>query len=119
MIAATAAALTLVCMNPTVVDGDTIRDCQGERVRLFGLDAPELDQPGGLLARDQLRRLTEGRVTCTVQNPRKPRDKYRRLVMMCENQSGDVACQMIRSGPSVEYERYSNGYYANCKGNTK
>ena len=96
-----------------MTDGDTLRDCQGERVRLFGLDAPELDQPGGLLARDQLRRLTEGeRVRCVVENPKKPRDYFGRIVAICYNSQGDLTREMIRLGPSKEYHKYSKGRYS-------
>jgi endonuclease YncB( thermonuclease family) len=34
-------AIAIVCIA-SVHDGDTIRSCQGERIRLAGIDAPEL-----------------------------------------------------------------------------
>ena len=36
-----AAASIIACTDPSVHDGDTIR-CGAERVRLFGVDAPEV-----------------------------------------------------------------------------
>jgi endonuclease YncB( thermonuclease family) len=47
----------------SVHDGDTIRvDCGVEqlRIRFACVDAPELDQPGGILSRDYLRSLLNG-----------------------------------------------------------
>jgi micrococcal nuclease len=41
MIYATLLAATLACTSPTVTDGDTIR-CGTERIRLLGIDAPEM-----------------------------------------------------------------------------
>ena len=37
-----------------VIDGDTIRLDNGETVRLIGIDAPELSQPGGEMSRQYL-----------------------------------------------------------------
>jgi endonuclease YncB( thermonuclease family) len=37
-----------------VIDGDTIRLDTGETVRLIGIDAPELSQPGGEMSRQYL-----------------------------------------------------------------
>lgn len=38
-----------------VHDGDTFTTCQGQRVRLFGIDAPELKQQYGYPARDTIK----------------------------------------------------------------
>lgn len=100
-------SLVLVCLSPHVIDADTLV-CQGERVRLWGLDGPELRTPDGPRARQQLVTLTRGKVECRA----KYRDKYRRVVAMCYSSRGDLAEQMIRMGPSTEYMRYSRGYYS-------
>ena len=56
------------------VDGDTIR-CGSERIRLRGVYAPELAEPGGAEARTRLqRRLDEGEVRLD----RHGRDRYGR-----------------------------------------
>jgi micrococcal nuclease len=56
------------------VDGDTIR-CGAERIRLRGVYAPELGEPGGAEARVRLqRRLDEGEVRLE----RHGRDRYGR-----------------------------------------
>ena len=37
-----------------IIDGDTFRLANGDTVRLIGIDAPELSQPGGVLSREYL-----------------------------------------------------------------
>ena len=54
------------------VDGDTLR-CGAERIRLRGIYAPELAEPGGAEARARLqRRLEEGEIRLD----RRGRDRY-------------------------------------------
>lgn len=57
-------ALAEVVTVESVQSGDSVRLNNGERVRLFGLDAPELAQPHGPEAREWLAKRVEGlRVT--------------------------------------------------------
>jgi len=44
-----------------VIDGDTVVIAGGKSVRLLGLDAPALDEPGGAEASARLRELVVGR----------------------------------------------------------
>jgi endonuclease YncB( thermonuclease family) len=117
MLAAATAAL-IACTAPAVHDGDTLR-CGPERVRLFGVDAPELRrgktaaEPLAYEARDELIRLTRGRVACRFVD----RDRYGRFVGKCwSNATSDVNAAMIRSGLATEYRRYSKGAYARAEG---
>lgn len=58
------------------IDGDTLR-CGRERVRIEGVNAPELDQPGGQQARQRLqRRIDFGELVIQRQG----RDKYGRTL---------------------------------------
>ena len=43
-----------VTMCTEIIDGDTFRLENGVLVRLIGIDAPELSQPGGELSREYL-----------------------------------------------------------------
>jgi endonuclease YncB( thermonuclease family) len=58
------------------IDGDTLR-CGGERVRVDGVHAPQLSEPGGQQARQRLQqRIQSGEVIIQ----RKGRDKYGRTL---------------------------------------
>lgn len=93
-----------------IVDGDTIvvRDRNGEdlgRVRILGMDAPELSlngRPamcGATAAQEELARLLEGQNVQLVTDPRQPdRDDYDRLLRYVEVGSVDVTESLIRSG---------------------
>ncbi len=98
-----------------VVDGDTL-ELEGQKVRLFGIDAPELDQvcdrdgrpwACGTEARAMLAGIVgRARLTCTVQDV----DRYGRAVAVCLRQDKDVAAQMVRQGGAIAYRRYSDRY---------
>ena len=101
------------------VDGDTL-EVAGQKVRLFGIDAPELDQhcdrdggrwACGRAAREALAVIV-GRqpLACAVQDV----DRYGRLVAVCEAGGEDVAARMVRQGMAIAYRRYS-GRYANAE----
>lgn len=115
------AATLIACTAPTVHDGDTLR-CGPERVRLFGVDAPEVRrgqtpaEPFAYEARDALIRLTRGRVACRFVE----RDRYGRFVGKCwSSASPDVSAALILSGFATEYRRYSKGAYAKAEEEAK
>jgi micrococcal nuclease len=96
-----------------VQDGDTFTlKGQSRRVRVWGLDAPEWDHPGGSDATATLRHLISGEtLTCQVLDM----DRYGRYVAQCFLPDGrDIAAEMIRSGVATEYCRYSGGFYGTC-----
>jgi endonuclease YncB( thermonuclease family) len=99
-----------------VVDGDTIR-VGGETVRLFGVDAPELDQtcrrPGGEVwrcgdwARHEVRRLFGGkRARCDAVE----QDQYGRTVAICAAGGQDIGGTLVANGYARAYLRYSDLY---------
>lgn len=89
---------------PSIVDGDTF-ELRGERIRLFGIDAPELGQPwwdregrefdAGQAAREALATLVEGK-RLAVKVLRE--DKYRRSLALVKVDGRDVARLMISQG---------------------
>lgn len=104
-----AAAPAEVAGSAHVVDGDTF-SVGAERVRLWGVDAPEArqvcqDAKGqgyacGEVARDQFVRLIGGRaVRCEVRD----RDPYGRAVSRCQAGSVDLGEAMVRAGWAVDY----------------
>jgi endonuclease YncB( thermonuclease family) len=99
-----------------VIDGDTVR-VGGETVRLFGIDAPEVDQtcrrPDGTTwrcgawARDEVRRLYEGsRAACRTVD----RDRYGRTVAICSVAGQDIGGTLVANGYARAYARYSDLY---------
>ncbi len=111
-----AAAQTLVG-TARVVDGDTLQ-LMGERVRLFGIDAPEagqicLDAAGrgwdcGSFATAALVALTATETRCEGQD----RDRYGRLVARCYAGRADIGAALVEAGAAFAYARYSSDYLA-------
>lgn len=85
------------CIDPYVIDGDTLALPQ-TRIRLVGIDAPEMDQPGGNEARDHLVQLIEH--DSGIITPLKT-DHYGRMIAEIENYNGDLSSLMVRDGYAV------------------
>jgi len=93
-----------------VGDGDTFTLSAQTRIRLFGIDAPELNQkckrdnacePCGQEARDALASLAQGDLIC------EPRGKsYDRTVARCVVGDKDLAFEMIKAGQAKVYGQY-------------
>ena len=96
-----------------VLDGDTFTlSGYSRRVRVWGLDAPEWNRPGGSAATTAMRGMIAGQ---TLQCRIRDMDRYGRYVGQCFLPDGrDIAAEMIRSGVASEYCRYSRGYYGTC-----
>ena len=98
-----------------VVDGDSVRvrPLQGGKpvsVRLDGIDAPEICQSGGEVARDALKLRVLGR---QVVIEGKSRDDYGRLLARIRLDGDDVGARMVKDGRAWSYRyRDSDGPYA-------
>ena len=102
----------LIVTTIAVTDGDTLRS--GDlRIRLWGIDAPELKDAGGPEAKQALADLTNGQpLVCDVVDV----GKYGRMIAKCRLPGGaDLACEMVRTGHAVDWPKYSGGAYAGCK----
>jgi endonuclease YncB( thermonuclease family) len=98
-----------------VIDADTF-DVGGVRVRLFGIDAPEIGQPCaadgvewdcGSWARDLVRDRFEGqRARCEHQDI----DHYGRVVATCVVNGVDVGAAIVGEGWAWAYRYYSSLY---------
>ncbi len=96
----------------TVVDGDTLV-IGTERIRIFGIDAPESDQScgdGWLCGREAtsaVEEMTEGKsIRCEGES----RDVYGRLIAICYAGSVDIGGDLVRQGLALAYRRYSMAY---------
>ena len=100
-----------------VVDGDTI-EIDETRIRLWGIDAPELAQrcsedgtpyPCGLDAAQALRKqIGRKSVRCV----RGDTDRYGRMVGLCSLDGIDVSRWMVQQGQAIAFRRYSLDYVA-------
>ncbi|WP_099516037.1 thermonuclease family protein [Microvirga ossetica] len=104
-----------------VVDGDTLSiRGQSARIRLYGVDTPEGQQTCedaagkrylcGSQAADALAALIgrNGRVSCQEED----RDRYGRIVAVCQANGREINAELIRQGWALEYKQYSDGRYS-------
>ncbi|MCZ4271032.1 thermonuclease family protein [Maritalea porphyrae] len=95
-----------------VIDGDSLQ-IEGQKIRVIGIDAPELDQPCrvngkewlcGLDAKNSLTAQINGRlVDCASQG----KDKYRRLLAVCKVDGKDIGKWMVTNGWAVSFGDYA------------
>ncbi|ARU01443.1 thermonuclease family protein [Yoonia vestfoldensis] len=98
-----------------VIDADTV-DIGGARVRLYGLDAPEMGQPClldgqsidcGRWAADLVRARFEGQYArCITRDI----DRYGRQVATCDVGGADIGQVIVAAGWAVAYRRYTMRY---------
>lgn len=99
-----------------VVDGDTL-DVGGERIRLEGIDAPEMSQKcprrvfgtwscGTAAARALERLVGKRRLTCDSRGT----DKYGRMLGVCYLDGRDLNAEMVREGYAWAFVKYSTSY---------
>jgi endonuclease YncB( thermonuclease family) len=89
-----------------IIDGDTI-EVDRRRVRMFGIDAPELSQHGGYKARSHLIRLAGGKV---VRVHPVATDCYGRTVARVWYGDIDLSDRMVRDGFARATSRWNSDY---------
>ncbi len=91
-----------------VIDGDTIV-INKITIRLFGIDAPELDQPYGQKAKWALLKLCKGHVVRAEFDGNLSHD---RSVALCYLPDGrDLSAEMVKCGMALDWPKYSGGRY--------
>jgi endonuclease YncB( thermonuclease family) len=100
-----------------VVDGDTI-EIQSQRIRLFGVDAPESSQIclrggqpercGQIAANALADKIARQTVRCTQRD----KDRYGRVVAVCYAGGIDLNGWLVEQGHAVAFRRYSTDYAA-------
>ena len=108
----------------TVTDGDTIRIGE-RRIRLWGIDAPELhqkcfkDKQEVACGKDARLALVEilgsGALNCEIVDI----DRYKREVSRCMVGNKDIAEWMVRIGWAFDYTEYSKGFYKELEEKSK
>lgn len=101
---------------PSVVDGDTIK-IQDQRIRLYGIDAPEVSQTckrsntkwrcGHAAALALSDRLKSSTVTCEVMGS----DHYNRIVAECFQGNTNINAWLVAEGWALDWPKYSKGDY--------
>ena len=104
----------------SIIDGDTL-EIQGERVRLWGIDAPEHDQLcrgedsvpyrcGAKAADDLFDFIGQKPVVCLP----KDRDRYGRIVAACSVAGSDLG-EWLGYGLALNWSQYSHGHAPSTK----
>ncbi|MDO9381491.1 MAG: thermonuclease family protein [Hyphomicrobiaceae bacterium] len=113
-----AAPLSLVSLSgrAVAVDGDTL-DLDGRRVRLEGIDAPEMGQTCGRrwigtwncgrAAQKALNSLVDGR---RIECQSKGQDKYGRELGICFVDGHDINAELVRQGMAWAFVKFSQSY---------
>lgn len=95
-----------------VVDGDTVV-IQKTQIRLFGIDAPEMDHPHGKNAKWALVNLCKGK---TVRAEITEQDVHGRAVAKCYLQDGrDLSAEMVKLGLAIDWPKFSGGKYSSME----
>jgi endonuclease YncB( thermonuclease family) len=95
-----------------IIDGDSLR-IQKTEIRLFGVDAPEINHPYGQKAKWKLLELCKGqRITAEITAI----DHFGRAVAKCYLPDGtDVSAEMVRQGHAIDWPRHSGGVYTHLE----
>ena len=107
-----------------VVDGDTIK-IKNDRIRLSGIDAPELNQlcskvflslfsisfnkkySCGKISTEKLKKLLKNEIIlCKVENI----DRYKRKLATCYKDKLNINSWLVRNGYALAYVKYSKKY---------
>ena len=105
--------LPLFALSGKVVsthDGDTITILQGKqqvKVRLYGIDAPELKQPYGKKSKQFLANFIAGEVVEVDENGK---DRYKRTIGTIYFNDKDINAQMVENGYAWAYRKFSKKY---------
>jgi micrococcal nuclease len=92
-----------------IIDGDTIeiqQEMRVQRVRIWGIDTPEWDQPYARQAHEFTRSLLDGR---DVHILPKEFDIYGRLVAIITIDEKNISEELVRSGLAWVHVYYCNG----------
>ncbi len=91
-----------------VVDGDTLAICK-TKIRLFGIDAPELNHPYGIVAKRAMMALCTGQ---TIRAEISEFDVHGRTGARCFLADGrDLSAELVKLGLAIDWPKFSGGIY--------
>ena len=95
-----------------VIDGDTIV-IKRQKIRLAGIDAPELDDPYGQKAKWAMVEICRNQeITVRLTGER----SYDRLVGICFREDGrDIGAELVRRGLALDWPMFLGGRYRGCE----
>jgi micrococcal nuclease len=100
----------------SVQDGDTLKLCNGQKIQLFGINAPEVQQPFGPDAREHLKAMVidkEVDISGCMS-----RGWYRKMCNV--TMSGkDLQAEMVKMGYAFDFSKYSGGKYQQLQNEAK
>lgn len=95
-----------------ITDGDTIK-IKKTQIRLFGIDAPELNHPYGKKAKWALHKLCKDQI---VRAEITDVDDHGRTVAHCYLPDGrDLSAEMVKQGLAIDWPKFSAGKYRNME----
>jgi micrococcal nuclease len=94
-----------------IIDGDTIKLTNGERVRLIGINTPEKGQPYYQQATDRLEELI-GANPVRLEADEEDKDQYGRWLRYIYLNDTFVNLEMVKSGFAIAYEFQPNVKYS-------
>ena len=106
-----------------VVDGDTVKLSDGNKVRILGIDTPETKDPrkpvqcfGEEASLKMTELVDDKKVTLLVDEGQGDKDKYGRLLRYIYIGNTDIGAEMVRQGYAFAYTKYPvskmDGYVA-------
>lgn len=90
-----------------VIDGDTFVTNKGDKVRMIGIDAPELPSLDGIKSKMYLYDLIKGKtIILQKDNSLHNKDKYGRLLRYVYLNGQDVNLLMLKQGYAKQYNYF-------------
>jgi micrococcal nuclease len=104
--------ITVLCLGEEtkvirIIDGDTFETVSGEKVRMIGINAPEISDIFGLEAKEHLENLIENKyITLIGDQLSNDKDMYQRLLRYVYLNEVDINKKMIDEGFAFAYLKY-------------
>ena len=90
-----------------IIDGDTFEIENGDKVRMIGIDAPELKDNEGLESKNHLKLLIENKYVSLIKDEKnKNKDFFGRLLRYVYLDNSDINLKMIEDGYANVYTRF-------------